>query len=338
VRGPKVYVDYSKKYGSLTPIESVGKNKRNYEVIRAICDCGKEVTLTKSSLLNPKKPPHCYECGRKYQYKLCEKDYSGSTINNWKVEKKGSRNKTGAQLYECTCLTCGNKSYKTIGSIKQNKSGKCQYCMPDYKFEIKNGVAKGTLKNGVSFFIDEDMISEFSKYYWNINDKGYLERKNVNMDKMLLHWFVLGVDRNHDFIIDHINRDKTDNRRSNLRFVTIQQNCMNAKMPCTNKTGYVGVYYNKRKKSYVSVIEFRGKKIHFGKCDIITGAQMHNIAAKLLHGDYAGHMNEVPEPSQEVIDHVYFKCAPFLEAARIAQLPPIIKQPEINIELAISMK
>lgn len=57
--------------------------------------------------------------------------------------------------------------------------------------------------------------------------------------------------------IDHINRDKTDNRISNLREVTKQENSFNMK----NVKGY---YHCKRSNRYISIIMVDGKSVRLG--------------------------------------------------------------------------
>ena len=63
-------------------------------------------------------------------------------------------------------------------------------------------------------------------------------------------------------VVDHINRNTLDNRRENLRLVTIQENLWNQKRP-NNKTGYTGVAitYNG---NYSAQIKVNYKKIHLG--------------------------------------------------------------------------
>lgn len=56
--------------------------------------------------------------------------------------------------------------------------------------------------------------------------------------------------------IDHINRNKLDNRIENLRPVNKQENSFNT---CAK-----GVYFNKRQKKYASKIMISGKRIHLG--------------------------------------------------------------------------
>jgi hypothetical protein len=50
--------------------------------------------------------------------------------------------------------------------------------------------------------------------------------------------------------IDHINRNKMDNRIGNLRDATQSQNMRNASLPSNNKSGIAGVSWNKVKNSW----------------------------------------------------------------------------------------
>lgn len=47
------------------------------------------------------------------------------------------------------------------------------------------------------------------------------------------------------FDIDHISRDRLDNRKQNLRLCTHQENTFNQKMRVTNSTGLIGVSFMK---------------------------------------------------------------------------------------------
>jgi len=63
---------------------------------------------------------------------------------------------------------------------------------------------------------------------------------------------------------DHINHSRTDNRWRNLREASNQENGMNQSMPNTNTSGFVGVYWNKRRGKWYSQIRVYGKLIHLG--------------------------------------------------------------------------
>lgn len=82
--------------------------------------------------------------------------------------------------------------------------------------------------------------------------------------------------------IDHINRDKVDNRASNLREVTGSQNCRNR--PSHNSTGYKGVVsFGKKFGSCIYVDGESGKKkrIHLGMFDSPEHAHAAYVAATL---------------------------------------------------------
>lgn len=86
--------------------------------------------------------------------------------------------------------------------------------------------------------VDDIDYERISMYRWFVNDQGYaltsLSGKNKRMHRM-----VLQTETNLD--IDHINRDKLDNRRTNLRIVTRTQNNYNIGLRINNKSGHTGV-------------------------------------------------------------------------------------------------
>ena len=90
---------------------------------------------------------------------------------------------------------------------------------------------------------DKDLII---KHYWGINSQGYLHsRINGNLER--LHILIMG---NNNLVIDHINGDKLDNRRKNLRFCTQKQNSRNISNQKNNTSGVIGVSRIKQAKGY----------------------------------------------------------------------------------------
>lgn len=87
---------------------------------------------------------------------------------------------------------------------------------------------------------------------------------------------------------DHINRDRTDNRRCNLREVTRQQNVMNRSLGSNNTSGVTGVCFCKKNNKWHSRIEINGKNIHLGYFkDIALATLARKDAEKKWFGEYA---------------------------------------------------
>lgn len=65
--------------------------------------------------------------------------------------------------------------------------------------------------------------------------------------------------------IDHINRDRSDNRWNNLREATRSQNGANRRLHSNNTTGFRGVSYYKSGKAWQAQISVKGKMIPLGR-------------------------------------------------------------------------
>lgn len=64
--------------------------------------------------------------------------------------------------------------------------------------------------------------------------------------------------------IDHINRNRSDNRISNLRSASQSENCQNTSLRSDNKSGHAGVYWCKNSQKWRAYIGVDGKRISLG--------------------------------------------------------------------------
>ena len=96
--------------------------------------------------------------------------------------------------------------------------------------------------------------------------------------------------------IDHINRDKLDNRLENLRLVTSSQNAVNSGLFANNRTGYRGVC--KHGRNYRARIRFMDNLICIGTFETPQqAAKAYNAKALELFGEYA-YLNAIKEVVQ----------------------------------------
>lgn len=85
--------------------------------------------------------------------------------------------------------------------------------------------------------------------------------------------------------IDHIDRNKSNNRIDNLRTATREQNTRN--FPSRGAVQSKGVYYNKKKKKYISTIYFNGRNNYLGQFDDeVSAAEAYDLRAKEIHKEF----------------------------------------------------
>jgi hypothetical protein len=98
------------------------------------------------------------------------------------------------------------------------------------------------------------------------NSSGYL-LISVDSKKFVaqrLAWIISNGDIQSGLQIDHINRDRSDNRLCNLRLVTHMENAHNQKLRATNNSRYTGVFLHPQSKKWVATIMVRYKRIALG--------------------------------------------------------------------------
>lgn len=87
---------------------------------------------------------------------------------------------------------------------------------------------------------------------------------------------------------DHIDGDRLNNTRKNLRWATPKENTRNAKVRSDNKSGHTGVYWREKSKDYVAHITFNGKSYSLKTHKTIQSAiAARNEAEKRLFGEFA---------------------------------------------------
>ena len=93
--------------------------------------------------------------------------------------------------------------------------------------------------------------------------------------------------------VDHIDGNKLNNTKINLRIVTNQQNCMNQKSSKNSSSKFKGVYWHKKNMKWISKICLNEKNHYLGSFNNeIDAARAHDKEAKKLHNIYA-YLNEV---------------------------------------------
>ena len=154
------------------------------------------------------------------------------------------------------------------------------------------------LTQGKVAIVDDADFEELNKLKWFADKQGdnyYAVRKSLRINgkyiNQKMHRIIIG--EKLGVHTDHINGNTLDNRRSNLRNCTHQQNMWNKPKSKANNSGYKGVFYLKSSKMYRATITINGKTIYLGTFYYIKqAANAYNLAAKKYHGEFAN-LNEI---------------------------------------------
>jgi hypothetical protein len=131
--------------------------------------------------------------------------------------------------------------------------------------------------------IDLEDLSIVQGYKWTAGRNGtQIENSKIG----LLSRLILGI-TNSDIVVDHINHNELDNRKSNLRACLQSQNTRNTKKRSDNTSGYKGVTWSKQKNRWQVQVTLHGKTKSKFFIDI---EEANNYAKQLraeLHGEFA---------------------------------------------------
>jgi hypothetical protein len=123
------------------------------------------------------------------------------------------------------------------------------------------GYGQIKLSKGEIVKVDLDMVDFLNQWKWHLSSKGYAVRK-PGKNHIFMHRI---INKTPDgFQTDHINWDKLDNRKINLRTVTNQMNQFNKPIQKNNKSGVSGVSWCNAKRKWIAQICLNNKPICLG--------------------------------------------------------------------------
>lgn len=130
------------------------------------------------------------------------------------------------------------------------------------------------------------------QYRWYRNSNGYAvtfldDPPNASGSRYQvgMHRVLMGLERDDGLEVDHINLDRLDNRRANLRVVTGPQNDQNRPRGYGKYSQYRGVTWNKdRWRAYITVDD---RQISLGRYDEELEAALAAEAARRAHMPFA---------------------------------------------------
>lgn len=202
--------------------------------------------------------------------KLSEENLVGKIFNRWEVIRFS--HKVGyAKYFVCRCLDCNKEKTLYIQNIISGKSKSCgckSKSETAYKinkkhneYEVSDSIVKVYVDNDKEkvMLCDLDDWEILKDYYWRENINGYAIAID-NYKTIVFHRKVLNLD-NPKIQADHINGNRLDNRKINLRQCSNQENSFNKYENSNNSSGYKGVYFDKERNKWRGAIQYNGKSM-----------------------------------------------------------------------------
>ena len=197
----------------------------------------------------------------------------GSGFKNLKGEKFGrltvldideEKSKPKIIYWKCRC-DCGNIKSILRSQLTSGKTQSCGCLQKEYtktcpvmkrkaynKYIEYEDYMECILSNGKSTIFDKADYELIKQYSWNWN-VGY--SYTIIKDKYVPMHFILF----NDYLYDHKNRNKLDNRRCNLRKCTYTENNQNISLKVNNTSGVTGVNLDSRGR-WIARVTVNGKR------------------------------------------------------------------------------
>ena len=168
--------------------------------------------------------------------------------------------------------------------------------------EYRKNIGTNSKWGPQELIIDEEdkwILDEYSWCLWttdNYHTFYVVSRYSMKEKRLIkgkrLHRLIMNPPDN--MVIDHINGNGLDNRKSNLRITTQAKNNRNARKRKNAITSeYKGVHYDKRSNKWIAQIQINKKKIHLGyHLTELEAAEAYNQGCIKFHGNY-GILNEL---------------------------------------------
>ena len=197
-------------------------------------------------------PNHIQPNGRSVIMWKCKCDCGNMTT------VRGDGLKSGATK-SCWCwhLEVASKTGKKFGGKNKKYN----------TYDLSGEYGIGYTSKGEKFYFDLEDYDKIKDYCWWISNEGYVVSKDKNRKRAALHRIV--TDCQDGLMVDHIHgrQSRYDNRKSNLRIVTNQNNCMNNGLSSNNTSGVTGVHWDKLNKKWKAQIGYNYKRIQLGAFD-----------------------------------------------------------------------
>jgi hypothetical protein len=143
---------------------------------------------------------------------------------------------------------------------------------------------------GYPIEVDDEDVERITAHSWWMSSSPQMDGHVICFSAKIagkiikLHRFIMGDPAG--MVVDHLDGNRLNNRKSNLRVCTARENNMNLGPSKRNKSGYRGVYFSRANHKWRAVISLDGKNMHLGyyaRPELASAA--YEKAAEIFYGD-----------------------------------------------------
>lgn len=138
------------------------------------------------------------------------------------------------------------------------------------------------------FVIDAEDVRKIRYHKWRMDSNGRIITGNSTSKnpKRELSRFLLDI-TDENIVVDHKDGNPKNNRKSNLRVCTFQENKKNISYMPNNTSGWIGVLWDKQRKKWAPEIRNEYNRWHLGRYTTLEEAVYARFCAEeMLYGEF----------------------------------------------------
>lgn len=233
---------------------------------------------------------------------------AGKRYGRLVVMRRSGTAKNGEATWLCKC-DCGREVVIQGNNLRIGHTKSCGCLSVDATIQRSKKQNETRIKENLVYVkfnnIDAEFVADLdiwndsgaSEFCWMYKD-GYAVTNIPNPRKIVPFHRYAFRGCPDGLVVDHINGDRLDNRKKNIRFVTIQQNNQNRSARHDNPSGHVGVVWNKEKGMWRAQIGIGRKTYHLGYfTEIADAVKARKQGEMFFFGDYR-RMGKLPGVQQ----------------------------------------
>ena len=200
-------------------------------------------------------------------------DLTGQRFGKLVVRERAKNSPSGNARWLCQC-DCGNSTTVDGSRLRSGRTQSCgclqreQSSKANKKFNTFRTVGSTVYvkmsNTEKEMLVDSNIWEKLKNYCWYENTLGYAASKDYAAKKCILFHITAFPDCPRDLVRDHIDGNKLNNQRKNIRFIRQEKNCQNRVREKTTSSGRNGVSFNSHKKKWNSYITLNGKRKNLG--------------------------------------------------------------------------